>query len=85
MAEQELNLANVGARFKQVTGKGMPHGMQVIGLGISEMRRAFRHICATEVVVMCWPSVPPGKSQCPGLSIRHQARRISNSFGESIT
>jgi hypothetical protein len=37
------------------------------------------------VVVMCWPGVPPGKSQCPGLSIRHQARRISNSFGESIT
>jgi hypothetical protein len=28
------------------------------------MRRAFRHICATEVVVMCWPGVPPGKSQC---------------------
>ena len=28
MAEQELNLANVGARFKQVTGKGMPHGMR---------------------------------------------------------
>ncbi len=28
MAEQELNLANVGARFKQMTGKGMPHGMR---------------------------------------------------------
>ena len=28
MAEQELNLANVGARFKQVTGEGMPHGMR---------------------------------------------------------
>jgi hypothetical protein len=28
MAEQELNLANVGAPFKQVTGKGMPHGMR---------------------------------------------------------
>ena len=35
------------------------------------MRRPFRHICATEVVVMCWSGVPPGKSQCPGLSIRH--------------
>ena len=28
MAEQELNLANVGAPFKQVTCKGMPHGMR---------------------------------------------------------
>lgn len=28
MAEQELNLANVGARFKQVTCKSMTHGMR---------------------------------------------------------
>src|SRR5207302_1477393 len=48
----------------------------VIGLEIWQMRRAFRHICATEVVVMCWPGAPPGKSQCPGLSTRHQSRRI---------
>jgi|SRR6516225_2006556 len=55
----------------------------VIGLGISEMRRAFRHIAATEVVVMCWSGVPPGKSHSLGLSTRHQPRRISRSFGES--
>ena len=85
MAEQELNLANVGARFKQVTCKGMAHGMRCDRFRNLEMRRAFRHIAATEVVVMCWSGAPPGKSQWLGLSIRHQARKISNSLGESIT
>ena len=85
MAEQELNLANVGARFKQVTGKGMAHGMRrdrfrnfgnAAGFPVHLRNRSRGYMLVRRA---------PGKSQCPGLSIRHQARRISNSFGESIT
>ena len=85
MAEQELNLANVGAPFQQVTCKGMPHGMRcdrfrnfgnAAGFPTHRRNRSGGYV---------FVRVPPGKSQCPGLSIRHQARRISNSFGESIT
>jgi len=43
------------------------------------------HSCSTAPRLMCWLGISPGKSQCSGLSIRHHARRISNSFGESIT
>ena len=55
------------------------------GLEILHIRCTCRHSNATALGVICPPGRSPGKSQCPGLSTRHQSRRISSNFGESIT
>jgi hypothetical protein len=55
----------------------------VIGLEILQIRLVFLHSNSTAFRVICQPGLSPRKSQCSGLSTRHHARRISNSFGES--
>ena len=57
----------------------------VMGLEILQIPWAFWHSRSTAPRLMCWLGISPGKSQCFGLSTHHHARRISNSFGESIT
>ena len=57
----------------------------VMGLEILQIPWAFWHSCSTADRLICWPGISLGKSQCSGLSTRHHDRRISNSFGESIT
>ena len=57
MAEQKLNLANVGARFKQVTCKGMPHGMRRDGF--TEFRK-YGGLSDTSPQPKSWLCVGPG-------------------------
>ena len=85
MSKEKLNGADVGALLQEVHGEGVPHGMRVIGLQILQIQWAFWHSRSTAARVMCSSGRSPGKSQCCGLSARHQARKISKSFGESIT
>jgi hypothetical protein len=57
----------------------------VMGWEILQIRWTFWHSGSPAALLMCWPGISPGKSQRRGLSARHQSRKISKSFGESIT
>jgi hypothetical protein len=69
---------------KRWTAKACRSECGVIGLEILQIRWAAWHSFSTANLVMCRPGKSPGKSQSLGFSTRHQARRISRSFGESM-
>ena len=70
---------------RRCTAKACLMECGVMGLEILQIRWAFWHSRSTAARLMCSPGISPGKSQCCGLSARHQSRKISKSFGESIT
>ena len=73
MAEQQLNRADVGARFQQMDGERMAQGMRRDGLGNGQRRWAScTPARSTAARVMGWSGRSPGKSQCWGLATRHQ-------------
>ena len=85
MAEQQLNGADIGAGFEQMNGEGVPQAVRGNWLANREAEAGFLtgqfHGIPGDVPA----PMSPGKSQCRGFSTRHQSRRISSSFGESIT
>jgi hypothetical protein len=63
----------------------LTNGMRVMGWEILQIRWTFWHSGSPAALLMCWLGISPEESQRRGLSARHQSRKISKSFGESIT
>ena len=84
MAKEQLNGAQIGARFEQVNREGMAQRVRAMGLAMPARRRAVRQACSTACVVIGWPKYP-GKSHSFGRTIRQYSRSVSSSFGESMT
>jgi hypothetical protein len=85
MAEQQLNGAHVGAGFQQMDREGVAERMGSNQLGNRDRRWACWQALLTEWVVIGRPGRAPGKSQGRDRFTRHQSRKISSSFGDSMT
>ena len=85
MAEQQLNRADVGAGFQEMDGKRVAQRMGRDGLGNpGPPMRALRGL-PHRVTGEGHPGRSPGKSQGRDRLTRHQSRKISSSFGDSMT
>src|SRR5947199_7050244 len=85
MAQQQLDGAHIGPCLEQMDGEGMAQAVGQDGLRKAAETAGFFTSVVDRFPADGRPGRLPSKSQCWGLSTRHQVRKISKSLGESIT
>ena len=85
VAEQELDAAQIGARVQQVAGERVAQHMRAKGLLDPQLLAQLLADNSNRVRLQLLSGSLAGEEPVLGLRPRQYSRRISSSFGDSIT